>query len=79
MQSANKKLLTDNAVFILNMNAMFLIVIDIFMRFSRFGEEQVNNTPIGFFYYMTTLLLMIPLTGLFIWYEIEVRNKSFAD
>ena len=61
------------------MNAMFLIVIDIFMRFSRFGEEQVDNTIIGFFYYMTTLFVMLPLAIIFIWYEIEVRNKIAAE
>jgi hypothetical protein len=61
------------------MNAMFLIVIDIFMRFSRFGEEVVDNTQIGFFYGTTTILIMLPLAIIFIWHEIEVRSKLAAE
>ena len=65
-----QKLLTDTAIFILNMNAMFLIAIAVFMRMSRFGEDEVGNTQIGFFYIMTTLIIMMPLVGIFMTFEI---------
>jgi predicted small integral membrane protein len=81
-------ILTDNIMFIFNMNGQFFILIGIIFRMSKFGNDTIDGAlevneektnAMNFWFFITTLLVLLPGMVLYTIFQIYKRVRPTAN